>query len=362
MVGRAAEYDLRRALVPITDESWDSAVRAEGLPRPALPGQLRFFTFCGLEPGTSYYLALRSSDGVPNWSALSNVVGRATLSIGTRQLTMSGQPGGAGQPHWSPDGQTILTCADWEGPRGHDQIYLVPAAGGDPVQLTHVPRSVKIRDACWSPDGTQIAFIADPSGYCEIHVMRAMPDAASYPVTHLESPNLANCVWSLDGSRIAYLDVASSDPAVVWRICIVPADGGSASVLRGANVGSCIAPAWSPDGTRIAFSSDRTGDHEIYVVSAEGGEPARLTDDPANDTRPAWSPDGDQIAFSSDRTGNSDLWLMSSEGRYPTPITFDPAGEGRPSWAPDGHNIAFLRYASDGISDIWVLEGEESAR
>jgi TolB protein len=112
-------------------------------------------------------------------------------------------------------------------------------------------------------------------------------------------------------------------------------------------------PAWSPDGNRIAFRSDRDGNDEIYVMNADGSNPLRLTSGPAYDGSPAWSPDGEQVAFVSDRDGEQKIYVMSSSGDLsPTnQVGTDPA------WSPDGQRIAFSAGAiyvmnSDGTSVI----------
>ena len=71
-------------------------------------------------------------------------------------------------------------------------------------------------------------------------------------------------------------------------------------------------PAWSPDGRRIAFTSERDGNAETYLMNADGSNPVRLTDNPAWDLFPAWSPDGARIAFASDRDGNLEIYLMNA--------------------------------------------------
>jgi TolB protein len=71
-------------------------------------------------------------------------------------------------------------------------------------------------------------------------------------------------------------------------------------------------PAWSPDGRRIAFVSDRDGNSEIYVMNIDGSNQIRLTDNPAADSFPTWSPDSGRIAFESDRGGNYDIWVMNA--------------------------------------------------
>ena len=70
---------------------------------------------------------------------------------------------------------------------------------------------------------------------------------------------------------------------------------------------------WSPDGTRIAYTSDRSGNYDLWVIPAAGGVSTQLTNEPARDIGPSWSPDGRQIAFTSDRTGQDELWVLTVE-------------------------------------------------
>jgi Tol biopolymer transport system component len=114
-----------------------------------------------------------------------------------------------------------------------------------------------------------------------------------------------------------------------------------------------IYPAWSPDGTKIAFASDREGNWEIYVMDATpGSSPTRLTDHSSTDTAPAWSPDGTKIAFTSDRAGNDDLYVMdASDGSSPTLLLSHDQSISNPVWSHDGEKIAFQLF--DG--DIYVM-------
>lgn len=107
------------------------------------------------------------------------------------------------------------------------------------------------------------------------------------------------------------------------------------------------APAWSPDGTRIAFSSTRDGNSEIYVMDRSGSDVKRLTDNAASDGVPAWSPNGMRIVFSSSRDDPegimSDLFVMDSDGNDVTKIVAGRGVEANATWAPSGRRIAFDR-------------------
>ncbi|MGH7528130.1 MAG: TolB family protein, partial [Gemmatimonadales bacterium] len=101
-------------------------------------------------------------------------------------------------------------------------------------------------------------------------------------------------------------------------------------------------PAWSPDGTRISFASDRDGvvfgNSEINVMNADGTGVTQLTQDAvdldANDHGSAWSPAGDRIALESDRAGNRDIYVMNADGTGLTNLTNNPALDARPAWSP----------------------------
>jgi len=122
--------------------------------------------------------------------------------------------------------------------------------------------------------------------------------------------------------------------------------------------------AWSPNGRRIAFASNRAHpevacegshprcDYDIYVMNADGSNVRRLTDDPASEREPAWSPDGTRIVFTStrDEAGvppndvyNAELYVMNADGSNQTRVTNDPGVDTQPAWSPDGTRIAFRR-------------------
>jgi TolB protein len=100
-------------------------------------------------------------------------------------------------------------------------------------------------------------------------------------------------------------------------------------------------PYWSPDGTRIVFQSNRTGNDEIYVMNADGSRVTRLTVTSHANGGPRWSPDGTRIVFVSERDGNTEIYLMNADGSGQKRLTESPADDSHPNWSPDGKRIIF---------------------
>jgi len=110
---------------------------------------------------------------------------------------------------------------------------------------------------------------------------------------------------------------------------------------------------------KIAFASDRDGQYEIYVMSADGTNPIRLTNSLGSDIQLNWSPDGTRIAFISNRTGQYEIYVMNADGTGVTQLTNNtvPDGTAWPSWSPDGTKIAF-QSQTNFANDIYVMNAD----
>jgi Tol biopolymer transport system component len=121
-----------------------------------------------------------------------------------------------------------------------------------------------------------------------------------------------------------------------------------------------VLPAAAASVEKIAFYSDRgsIGENivEIFVMNPDGTGETRLTTTTSENADPVWSPDGSKIAFSSDRDGNYEIYVMNSDGTQQTRITTDPAYDGQPTWSPDGSKIAFIS-TRNGYYWVQVLHG-----
>ncbi len=157
-------------------------------------------------------------------------------------------------------------------------------------------------------------------------------------------------IWSPDGSKIAFVSQRDGNK----EIYVMNSDGTEQRNLSN-HPADDWTPAWSPDGTHIAFASRRDGNWELYTMKADGSEQTRLTDNPASDLSPVWSPDANEILFSSKRDGNWEIYVMPAEGGEPLNLSNNPATDLSAVWSPDGQLIAF-ETTRDGDAEVYLMD------
>ena len=116
--------------------------------------------------------------------------------------------------------------------------------------------------------------------------------------------------------------------------------------------------SWSPDGTRIAFTSNRDGNFEIYVMNADGSGQVRLTVNAVDDIEPSLAPDGTTIVFAR----QAHIWRMSADGSTPVQLTTGPVSDSEPAWSPSGAYVAFSRFdgAIAANPDVYRMNADGS--
>jgi Tol biopolymer transport system component/serine/threonine protein kinase len=137
--------------------------------------------------------------------------------------------------------------------------------------------------------------------------------------------------------RIAFSSARDGDR----EIYVMNTDG-SGPIRLTLRAGDDNRPSWSPNGTRIAFDTVRDGNWEIYVMNADGSGQTNLTHTPSNEFSPKWSPDGARIAFTSNRDGNFEIYTMNANGSGLTQLTSNIDTDTCPAWSPSGTKIAFI--------------------
>jgi Tol biopolymer transport system component len=176
---------------------------------------------------------------------------------------------------------------------------------------------------------------------------------------------LSGCGGGGEGQAdLAFVSTRDGD----YAIYVMNASGGDQRRLTRSDVANPatpqelffqIEPAWSPDGSKIAFASRRTGTYDIYVMRADGSGSRTLTSGKGNDNHPTWSPDGSRIAFAHD----GDIYVMDADGSEQRRISDINAEESEPAWSPDGTWLAYIRRIPGGpIKEVWAMHPDGTDR
>jgi TolB protein len=225
-----------------------------------------------------------------------------------------------GYPQWSPNGQQLLFQATVN---QNTDIYVVSADGTGLHRLTLAPSSEY--HACWAPSGTKFVFVSDRSGKKGIYAVD-LDGKDVQPLFVSKQFDVDYPAFSPDGKRVVFQSNATGD----WNIYSLPINSGAATRLTAGKTQETN-PSFSPDGKQIVYSSDATGHWQIYRMNADGSGSRQLTHDSGDDHYPRFSPDGKQIVFQSSRAGKEGIYLISQGGGAERKVVVKP-GTIAPSW------------------------------
>jgi Tol biopolymer transport system component len=258
----------------------------------------------------------------------------------TQPVTNNSQPGA--------DSGYIAYCF-MPAQSGTSGIYGMRADGSGVTKLSNATIGLNHQD--WSPDGKNMVAV----GYMDATYTTWSLHTFAVDGTNLKRVTSVNGVadsepaWSPDGSKIAFTRIVwSPDGNFVnsrTELWIMNVDGSGQQYIGVEG----FASKWSPDGTKFIYSSKKSGNFEIYTCLVNGSNEQRLTNTPAHETYPVWSPDGKQIAFSlSTGVYNSreaqatyEVCLMNTDGTNLRQLTTNSSFDGGPRWSPDGTRLAF---------------------
>jgi serine/threonine protein kinase len=277
--------------------------------------------------------------------------------VGKEQKIETGKMMNAGAA-WLPDGRGLVFTAG-SGSNNPGMWRITMSNGAIPQKINLDANNAFVPAV--SRLGHRLAFV---KSRFDLNIWRidlkGTNQEPSLPFRFIASTELDNYpAYSRDGRRIAFVSQRSG----ATEIWICDSDGSKATQLTSFNgSGLVYGPTWSPDGQEVAFTGALKGiKDDIYSINANGGVPRRLTDNPAEDKWPYWSHDGKEIYFSSTRSGREEIWKMPSNGGEAVQITRNSGDT--PQESPDGKFLYYMKGWPNAVS-VWraAVDGSEETK
>jgi len=280
------------------------------------------------------------------------------------------------EPAWSPDGSQIAFTSDRG---GNDDIYVMNSNGTNIRQLTSNPFAALFLNSgnaadfapAWSPNGKQIAFVSghNNSSITYVDTDIFIMDANGQNVTEWKGsrPYAADKYpeWSPDGCCIIFTSspITASGETGVSNIYLGSKNPGSEADITNLTLVDAMDsdPSWSPDGTRVAFSSYKDDNWHIYVMNKDGSGMVQITFGQGSEAEisPEWSPDGAHIVYTGVLGTRADIYSINVDGSQMVKLTNGPANSYLAAWSPDSRRIAFVSNL-EGVENISVMNADGS--
>ena len=258
-------------------------------------------------------------------------------------------------PRWSPDGKQIAFLRDHGGDERFD-IWIVDRAGEHERNLTNEP-AVMHREIAWSPDGQRIAYAANPSGnrfaICVVDLATGTKRTLTDEEHDAHQPR-----WSPDGSRLVFWSRRES-VRTNSELFIVAASGGAAVALgtRGGKDGESLDGSFSPDGSRVAFTTNVRGRYEPAVALLDGGRAARvdyLSENIYDETEPVWRPDGRGVLYLHSEESETSIRRTFAVSHATHAVADLPGVHASTRIGPDSDLVAFIHSGAREPFDVYV--------
>jgi len=235
-------------------------------------------------------------------------------------------------PSWFPDGRSMVFEADLNGFR---DLYRLRVDDGRVERLTK--ESAGCFEPTLDPRGKAVAFVSSRDGDPEIYRL----DLARKSLTRLtwSRGDDSSPLWSPDGRHIAF---SSARRGSIPQLFVMRPDGSKPRLLLAARPGALAQrdARWSPDGRYLALVEQAAGRAGLRVVRLSDGAQVGASDGRWIDQSPAWSPDGDRLVFASDRDGDTELYRMERDGSATKRLTISPRADWLPQWLAGRHMVA----------------------